>query len=45
MRKQTHDMDFCVVGGGMAGLLAAVRIVFDDTWGAETVHVFGFDVK
>ncbi len=24
---------------------AAVRVVFDETWGAETVHVFGIDVR
>src|SRR5690554_702799 len=24
MRYQTHDSDFCVVGGGLAGLCAAV---------------------
>ncbi|MHC4985902.1 MAG: FAD-dependent oxidoreductase [Planctomycetota bacterium] len=24
MRRETHEVDFCVVGGGMAGLIAAV---------------------
>ena len=24
MRRETHEFDFCVVGGGMAGLIAAV---------------------
>ncbi len=36
MKKRTHDFDFCVVGGGMAGLLAAVAAA---RHGAKTVLV------
>jgi hypothetical protein len=45
MDTKRHEADVCVVGGGMAGLcaaLAGVRFVLDGTWGADESKVFAF---
>lgn len=47
MKNIEYSADFCVVGGGLAGLCAAVsvKLIPIKTCGSKTFNIFSFEVR